>query len=74
MWKRKCSVVQDKYQNMRNLMSKDKNIGRQPLPEKEELKEKRLAKNQSILDDVNDMLAEFDKMKKTSSVIEDTDK
>lgn len=29
MWKRKCSVVQDKYQNMRNLMSKDKNIGRQ---------------------------------------------
>ena len=54
-------------------MSKDKNIGRQPLPEKEESKEKRVAKNQSILDDVNDMLAEFDKMKKTSSVIEDTD-
>jgi hypothetical protein len=33
-----------------------------------------MAKNQSILDDVNDMLVEFDKMKKTHSVIEDTDK
>jgi predicted RNase H-like nuclease (RuvC/YqgF family) len=25
--RRKCEVVQDKYQNMRNLVSKDKNIG-----------------------------------------------
>lgn len=35
MWKRKCSVVQDKYQNMKNLMSKDKNIGRQQYSEKD---------------------------------------
>ena len=29
MWKRKCSIVQEKYHNMKNLTSKDKNIGRQ---------------------------------------------
>lgn len=32
LWKRKCSVVQDKYQSIRSLLSKDKNIG---LTEKE---------------------------------------
>jgi hypothetical protein len=34
MWKRKCSIVQEKYQNMKNLTSKDKNIGRQQMSEK----------------------------------------
>ena len=28
MWRRKCNVVQEKYQNMRSLLSKDKSIGR----------------------------------------------
>jgi hypothetical protein len=46
MWKRKCSVVQEKYQNMKNLMSKDKNIGRQ---EDNLSKEKKLTKNTSSM-------------------------
>jgi hypothetical protein len=46
MWKRKCSVVQEKYQNMKNLMSKDKNIGRQ---EDNQSKEKKLTKNTSAM-------------------------
>ncbi len=70
MWKRKCSVVQDKYQNMRNLMSKDKNIGRQ-LGQQED---KKLAKNQSIIDDVNDMLVELDKLKRTHGSGEEVDR
>ncbi len=70
MWKRKCSVVQDKYQNMKNLMSKDKNIGRQ-LGQQED---KKLAKNQSIIDDVNDMLVELDKLKRTHGSGEEVDR
>lgn len=27
MWRRKCNVVQEKYQNIRSLLSKDKGIG-----------------------------------------------
>ncbi len=70
MWKRKCSVVQDKYQNMRSLMSKDKNIGRQ-LGQQEE---KKVAKNQSIIDDVNDMLVELDKLKRTHGSGDEVDR
>lgn len=35
MWRRKCNVVHEKYQNMRSLLSKDKGIGR-PSSYKEE--------------------------------------
>jgi cobalamin biosynthesis protein CbiG len=51
--RRKCEVVQDKYQNMRNLVSKDKNIGvgRQEEPSfvKVEKKLEKQASNKQLL-------------------------
>ena len=74
MWRRKCNVVQEKYQNIRSLLSKDKGIGvgRQSLnPSKEETDSAGNKKRTttSMLDEINEMSNQLDsyKLKKVMS-------
>ena len=66
MWRRKCNVVQEKYQNIRSLLSKDKGIGRQAGDESI-TRDKKTKMNSSMLDEINEMASQLDslKLKKT---------
>lgn len=69
--RRKCEVVQEKYQNIKNLVSKDKNIGRQAPDEvggfvKPDAKRPERP-NKVMMEELDGMLDTFDKLKKVRS-------
>ena len=79
MWRRKCNVVQEKYQNIRSLLSKDKSIGvgRQSLSYGQDnagLGEKKMSgKTGYMLEEINEMANQLEhiKMRKNTSNAEE---
>lgn len=70
--RRKCEIVQEKYQSIKNLVSKDKNIGRQEEPSfsKPEKKMEKQASNRQLIDELDGMIENMDRidrLKKTKS-------
>jgi len=61
--RRKCEVVQEKYQSIKNLVSKDKNIGTQELPSFA----KPDRRNKVTHEELDTMLDSIDKLKKVKS-------
>jgi hypothetical protein len=64
-------VVQEKYQNIKNLVSKDKNIGTQELPsfikqDRRSLNDKQV-NNKVLLEELDGMLDNIDRLKKVKS-------
>ena len=53
MWRRKCNVVQEKYQNMRSLLSKDKSIGRPREEEGFPVKKGNANRSNVMLEEIN---------------------
>lgn len=69
--RRKCEIVQEKYQSIKNLVSKDKNIGTQELPsfikpDRRSLNEKQNS-NKVMLEELDGMLDSIDRLKKVKS-------
>lgn len=58
-------MVQEKYQNIKNLVSKDRNIGTQELPSF--TKPKTEKNNKALLDELDGMLDNIDRLKKVKS-------
>lgn len=76
--RRKCEIVQEKYQNIKGMVSKDKNIGRQdePLrpdkrsnPNNASLANINTANNRSVIEELDGMLENIDRLKKTKSIV-----
>ena len=70
MWRKKCGDVQEKYQSIRNLLSKEKNSSK--IRDDENFKERRgFQRSLSIMDEINEMnnqLDRIDKLKRTTSI------
>lgn len=65
MWRRKCTVVQEKYQNIRSLLSKDKNIGRQSKEEEITLSKKTSNNRSSLMmEEINEITTQLDRLDK----------
>lgn len=63
MLRRKCNVVQEKYQNIRSLLSKDKGIGR-PIKDFDELSNKdKKVRNNNMMEEINEMANQLDSLK-----------
>lgn len=62
MLRRKCIVVQEKYQNIRSLLSKDRGIGRQN-KDIDEVSNKDKKMKRDMLDEINEMATKLDEMK-----------
>jgi predicted RNase H-like nuclease (RuvC/YqgF family) len=66
--RRKCEVVQEKYQSIKNLVSKDKNIGTQELPSFTKPDRRTgFDKNKNVIDELDGMLDNIDRLKKVKS-------
>ena len=72
MWRRKCSIVQEKYHNMNLKFAKDKFIGRPPRDD-ESVKCKTNSKNQEMLDEVNFLIGKMDHKTNNKKNYEDED-
>ncbi len=65
MWRRKCGVIQEKYQNMKNVFHKDKFIGRpreddNSYPKERKLNQSMSTRNVAMLEEVNNMIDTFE--------------
>lgn len=60
-------MVQEKYQNIKNLVSKDRNIGTQELPSFTKPRPNDRNNNKALLDELDGMLDNIDRLKKVKS-------